>query len=138
MEPQEKKPLVRAGLHLWTALLLFAISAGTIYSAVRSRRGIAEAMESQRQQQASFQLNRIFSHFTRFVLDRKRLPVDLQELVKDGSSKMSERDLVDPWGTPIRYEITEPQPMWFRIGSAGPDRVFGTDDDLVQEVGGKK
>jgi type II secretory pathway pseudopilin PulG len=138
VELEERKKRVRLGVQLWTTLLLFAISAGSIYSVVRSQRGTAAMMESQRQQQASFQLMRILSHFSRYVLDHKQLPEELRDLVKDSSVRMSERDLVDPWGTPIRYEITEPQPMWFRIGSAGPDRVFGTDDDLVQGVGGKK
>lgn len=35
--------------------------------------------------------------------------------------------LIDAWGTPFRYEIVDGVPQ---ITSAGPDRTFGTPDDV--------
>ena len=58
-----------------------------------------------------------------------------------GSSK-KEREkghLVDPWGTPYRYEIHVPADMGGKVEaeqivSAGKDRRWGTGDDLVLEL----
>ncbi len=41
-----------------------------------------------------------------------------------------ERSRVDGWGTPYRLELVG---GGFRVISAGPDRQFGTGDDLVRE-----
>lgn len=43
----------------------------------------------------------------------------------------SERWLRDAWGTTVRYEVGGGT---YRIASAGPDRDFGTDDDLVLDA----
>jgi hypothetical protein len=110
----------------------------TFRSVGQNRRATDEAMASMRQQEAFQQLTRVALHFSGFLLDRARLPRDLAELQKDRSPRLSERELIDPWGTPLRYEILEPQPMWFRLSSAGSDRTFGTEDDLVHQVGGKE
>jgi len=40
---------------------------------------------------------------------------------------LKDADLQDPWGTPMRYE---PAGAGFRVFSAGPDRRFGTGDDV--------
>ncbi len=40
---------------------------------------------------------------------------------------IGDKDLQDPWGTPMRYE---PSVDGFRVRSAGPDRQFDTADDL--------
>jgi hypothetical protein len=42
------------------------------------------------------------------------------------------RERADLWGTPLRYA---PRDSTFVLRSAGPDRRFGTADDLVGEVG---
>jgi prepilin-type N-terminal cleavage/methylation domain-containing protein len=38
--------------------------------------------------------------------------------------------LIDPWGTPLRYEYAPGTMSFPRITSAGPDRKFDTTDDL--------
>ncbi len=38
----------------------------------------------------------------------------------------------DPWGTPLEYERLDPHRA--RVRSAGPDRRFGTDDDIEHEL----
>ncbi len=40
----------------------------------------------------------------------------------------SERAARDPWGTPY---FLKAEPFSIRVGSAGPDRKVGTDDDLL-------
>ncbi len=41
---------------------------------------------------------------------------------------LSESGARDPWGTPY---YLKPEPFSVRVGSAGPDRKLGTDDDLL-------
>lgn len=41
-------------------------------------------------------------------------------------------ELLDPWGTPIRLSVTGDGKLHAR--SAGPDKVFGTRDDLGNDV----
>ena len=60
-------------------------------------------------------------------------PKSLQELLqgdKQGSNGLLESpdSLMDAWGQPIRYT---PQSNGFELISAGPDRIFGTQDDVV-------
>jgi hypothetical protein len=42
-----------------------------------------------------------------------------------------EKSRVDAWGTRYRLEVLSSR---FRVISAGPDRTFGTDDDLSREA----
>lgn len=44
-----------------------------------------------------------------------------------------ERFHTDPWGTPYGLQA---QGRQFQVVSAGPDQVFGTDDDIFREGGG--
>lgn len=46
-------------------------------------------------------------------------------LAKEGSNRDTSKDF---WGTEYKLEISEKK---FRIVSAGPDRQFGTDDDVI-------
>ena len=76
-----------------------------------------------------------------FALDlfRRRtgaLPARLDELVaEDPHSKEPYLDRVpnDPWGTPYRYVVRDARRGRFEVRSAGPDRAFDTDDDVVLE-----
>ena len=45
---------------------------------------------------------------------------------------LSERSPQDPWGTRLRYERLGPDRA--TLTSAGPDRMLGTEDDLVLEL----
>ena len=112
-------------------ICLGVVSFLSLRSALRSRELTEESMEGTLRNQAWQQVQSVTLSFSRFLLDQKRLPRTLEELDP-------KRSYADPWGTPLRYEILEPQPMWFRVGSAGPDRAFDTPDDIEQRVGGPR
>ncbi len=48
----------------------------------------------------------------------------------DFGKETPEKAALDPWGTPLLYERSD-DGLRFTLGSAGPDRKFGTDDDTV-------
>lgn len=69
-----------------------------------------------------------------FYFDTARYPVSLQDLVTDpgyqgwtGPYISGGAIAKDAWGTPFRYELLDGVP---RITSAGPDKIFGTEDDI--------
>jgi hypothetical protein len=55
--------------------------------------------------------------------------VTLERLQQD--LNMSEQDMLDGWGTALRFE---PEAQFYRVISAGPDKVFGTGDELKRET----
>ncbi|TVO76665.1 hypothetical protein [Sedimenticola selenatireducens] len=55
--------------------------------------------------------------------------VTLERLQQD--LKMSEQDMLDGWGTALRFE---PEAQVYRVISAGPDKEFGTGDELKRET----
>jgi prepilin-type N-terminal cleavage/methylation domain-containing protein len=64
-------------------------------------------------------------------LDPDRKP--RQAVYKDATGKditITLIRLIDPWGTPLRYEYAPGTMSFPRITSAGPDRKFDTTDDL--------
>ena len=60
------------------------------------------------------------------------LPSSLDELVGDRWD-LRRQELLDGWKTPLRYERTSKDK--FRLTSAGPDRAFDTEDDIVSDDG---
>ena len=54
------------------------------------------------------------------------LPADLPELVARSGFDFQE----DAWGTPLQYSVAGKN---FELRSAGPDRQFGTGDDIVAD-----
>ena len=44
----------------------------------------------------------------------------------------NEGEMLDAWGTPFRIDMADPQHP--KIRSAGPDRKWGTADDLTRSV----
>jgi type II secretion system (T2SS) protein G len=137
MDPSPRGRPNRLVGHLMAALALLLISVSMLYSAIRTGRITTEPRKSVDLHQAQQQLTFVSLEFSGFQLKNGRLPRSLEELVAAKPGKMTGRSIVDPWGTPIRYEITDPQPMWYRLISAGPDRTFDTEDDLVHRVGGR-
>jgi len=137
MDPSPRGRSRRLAAHLVAALALLLISVSMLYSAMRTGRITAESRKSVELHQAQQQLISVSLEFSGYLLKTGRLPRSLEELVAAKPGKMSPRSIVDPWGTPIRYEIIDPQPMWYRLTSAGPDRRFETEDDLVHKVGGR-
>ncbi|MCD6194468.1 MAG: type II secretion system protein GspG [Candidatus Aminicenantes bacterium] len=63
-----------------------------------------------------------------YVLQQGRLPSSLQEISRFAPLGIT---LEDAWGRRIKYEKLSADN--FRLISAGPDGIFGTNDDLVQE-----
>lgn len=55
-------------------------------------------------------------------------PTDLSQI-----PDLSEKLLTDPWGTPYRLDILNVAAEDFEIRSAGPDRVFDTEDDVTSD-----
>jgi hypothetical protein len=54
------------------------------------------------------------------------MPVDLSQI-----PDMDERILTDPWETPYKLEVIDPGTEQYIIRSAGPDKVFDTEDDIT-------
>lgn len=73
-----------------------------------------------------------------YRLDRGQYPEALQDLlvrsvISGGANSPyipDRSELTDSWGNEIRYEK---RTNAFALVSAGPDRIFGTPDDIVQE-----
>lgn len=80
---------------------------------------------------------RIFAQaLDQFRLRTGALPARLDELgAEDPITKEPYLDDApdDPWGTPYRYVVRDARRGRFEVRSAGPDRAFATDDDVVLE-----
>ena len=61
-----------------------------------------------------------------YTLEHNECPGTRDDLVKS----LGEWSLVDPWGTSIAYWCSDDA---VNVMSAGPDRIFGTGDDLTSE-----
>lgn len=86
------------------------------------------------EQWASMQARSVASEAVAFWIRYERPPAGLYELTAGqhgNPPRMREVVLADPWGTGLRFEAeTAPQPR-IVVTSAGPDREFGTRDDVV-------
>ena len=78
----------------------------------------------------------VSSGINMFKIHTGRLPKSLQDLVKDpgnvkrwGGPYIQASQLVDVWGTELKYELKGNQ---FQITSAGVDLQFGTAEDLFE------
>ena len=47
----------------------------------------------------------------------------------EGQQLNAQKELIDPWGTPYFFHQISGDDM--EIHSAGPDKTFGTSDDLI-------
>ncbi len=78
------------------------------------------------------QMHSFRSAISQFKLSEKRLPSSLDELVQesDGGYSYLSEDTVpdDPWGTPYEYRADGNE---YTIRSAGPDKAYDTDDDII-------
>lgn len=63
-----------------------------------------------------------------YISTEGQAPLDLNTLF---AARLFSGDPSDGWGTPIKYERKSESS--FRLTAAGPDRVFGTADDIVFE-----
>jgi len=81
-----------------------------------------------------FQMSNIADAINMFRARRRASPKSLDELTipdEFTGEPYIERIPLDPWNQPYRYALLDPGTGTFRLWSAGPDRTFGTDDDLV-------
>ncbi len=65
---------------------------------------------------------------TLFSATQGQLPRDLKELF---AARLFSGDPSDGWGTPLKYERLSDES--YRLVSAGPDRTFETEDDIIVE-----
>ena len=62
---------------------------------------------------------------TTYQIERNRCPTTSDDLIAGGY--IDERRFLDPWRTRIAFSCSEEEA---NVRSAGPDRVFGTPDDI--------
>lgn len=65
---------------------------------------------------------------TLFVVSQGQTPKDLKELF---AARLFSGDPSDGWGTLLKYERLSDEN--YRLVSAGPDRTFDTEDDIILE-----
>jgi hypothetical protein len=63
-----------------------------------------------------------------FTATQGQLPQNLKEFF---AARLFSGDPSDGWGTPLKYERLSDEN--YRLVSAGPDRAFDTDDDIIVE-----
>ncbi len=87
-----------------------------------------------RQHRAETDLDTLLLAVMMFEEEYGRLPKSLEELKRQEQSESGksgepfvEGSLCDPWGTPYHFSVEGRQ---IRVSSAGPDRKFGTSDDI--------
>jgi len=66
--------------------------------------------------------------FLEYQLDNGRCPATIEALVAE--KYLPKWDLVDPWGTRFAYWCSG---MDVEVRSAGPDKLFKTDDDVTNQ-----
>jgi hypothetical protein len=78
---------------------------------------------------AALRVGGVHAALTQYQIERGRCPTGRGDLI-DGKY-LNARDLVDPWGTSIAYWCHADE---MQIRSAGPDKLFNTDDDIAREL----
>jgi general secretion pathway protein G len=73
----------------------------------------------------------IKGHLESYQLEYKAYPTDLMIMVNERPPRMGQALLKDAWGRDVVYDArgTSPQRP-FVLGSAGPDGIVGTEDDI--------
>jgi len=119
------KVFVRAGLILCGVAVTWMCAAFglRVSDAVFSIRGCRSRIKP-----ALLQVRAIESGLTQYQIDQNRCPRTKDDLIDSGFVVRTAFE--DPWGTPIAFKCTSDD---IRVRSAGPDRVFGTADDVTNE-----
>ena len=76
------------------------------------------------------QVNQIVQALNSYYMDKNEYPEMLDLLVPNYSK--SEENIKDMWGTKFQLKIDES--MRLDLISAGPDRTFGTKDDIKRSI----
>ena len=77
---------------------------------------------------AALRVGGVRAALTQYQIEKGRCPTSQDDLI-DGKY-VNARELVDPWGTSIAYWCHGEEAA---IRSAGPDKLFNTDDDVAGE-----
>jgi hypothetical protein len=77
---------------------------------------------------ASLRVREIDTAITQYQIDHRRCPRGSDDLV--AGKYVNPLGLVDPWKQPIDFACTDDDT---RVASAGPDGIFGTTDDIMNE-----
>ncbi|SMF00878.1 type II secretion system protein GspG [Pseudobacteriovorax antillogorgiicola] len=129
----------QSGMSLIEILIVISIMGGLM--AILAD-GLMEVGTDARIQTTRLQMSKINSSLARYRLHTFKLPTSeqgLDALIKNPGIKrwrgpyLNENQLLDPWGTPLSYEI---EGNSFAIISAGPDTLAGTDDDINSQEEG--
>ena len=119
--PDPAKVFGRAGLLFcgvaltWTCAA-FGLLVGDMGSCHLSRPGFREALVRVREGRQAL---------TTYQIERNRCPTTSNDLIAGGY--IDEQRFIDPWRTPIAFSCSAEET---KVASAGPDRVFGTADDI--------
>ncbi len=65
-----------------------------------------------------------------YVQQTGSMPTDLSQIPDINKGLKT-----DPWDTPYKLEVTDPGANEYLIRSAGPDTIFGTEDDITNPEG---
>ncbi|MFN4244957.1 MAG: competence type IV pilus major pilin ComGC [Brevinematia bacterium] len=113
------------GFSLIEILIVLAIIGILLTIAVPN---LFKAEEAARKRATELEMRGIIASIYNYRLSTYSLPVSLKDLVNEGYIKSSA--LVDEWGTDYKFEVKNNKVV---ITSAGPDKRFGTKDDIVVE-----
>lgn len=123
--PDAAKVFLRAGMLFcgvaltWTCAALGLLVADDAFGGHRCGAGVKIA---------SLRVREVDNAIAQYQIMHGRCPATPSDLA-DGEF-ISARDLVDPWNRGIRFTCTEEDT---RVASAGPDKIFGTTDDIMNE-----
>ena len=80
---------------------------------------------------ALLQVRAIESGLTQYQIDHDPCTATKDDLI--GNGYVDRKTFEDPWGTTITFACHYGPDGDVRVQSAGPDRVFGTADDIIGE-----
>lgn len=90
----------------------------------------SQIQNSALRQAAQAEMKQFAVAVTGFKMDYNRAPADLDELLTGGY--ITKSLATDPWGMDYQLEANA-ETSGLRVHSAGPDKKFGTADDLFQD-----
>jgi hypothetical protein len=118
--PDPTRALLRAGLILCGVALTWACAAFGLFW-MTAPRGCRSPNS------VKYQVADLASAVATYQIERNRCPITWNELLPGGY--VAPRFLVDYWGTRIAFSCSEDEIL---VTSAGPDRRFGTGDDIIR------
>ena len=80
---------------------------------------------------ARLQVRDVEQALVQYAIENNRCPWDKNELISGRYVRSAH--LVDPWGTAVAYSCSPDDELNVSVTSAGPDRIFGTADDVTAE-----